>query len=86
MNDIKIDNKLKQKFHRMRGLAVSTLSQNRAKPENSTKVYDTDANNDNTRKVIHMLCFCLQQARQKLQSNFNGSNTFGTIKISSRQG
>ena len=31
-------------------------------------------------------CFAFRSFSQKLQSNFNGSNSFGTIKISSRLG
>ena len=40
--------------------------------------------------IIHLLSgwdfsVCIGDWRQSLQSNFNGSNTFGTMKISSRQ-
>ena len=43
------------------------------KPEKSNK-------NSNKKKIIAAYCYI------KVQLNFNGSNTFGTIEISSRQG
>ena len=35
---------------------------------------------------LHMSCLQIQLQCSFIQSNFNGSNTFGTMKISSRQG
>ena len=41
------------------------------------------------RQEVHCCC-CVyviaQEVTRKIQSNFNGSNTFGTMKICSRQG
>ena len=42
---------------------------------------------ENGRRFVHIRWFPVNFSKHmKVQSNFNGSNTFGTMKISSRQG
>ena len=37
-------------------------------------------------RLIYTICYVSVPGKSIIQSNFNGSNTFGTMKISSRQG